>query len=140
MFNQHKKLFIVLLLTFSGLLGFIFSMYRHVNQPSALETPIIQTFHYPAKFVKQLEGDKHAGEKIFKEFCRTCHDKKPLIDINAPRIGDKKIWQQLQRLGMPTLLNMTMRGMGAMPARGGCFECNDAQLKEAIQYILDQSK
>jgi len=37
---------------------------------------------------------------------------------------------------MDTLLKMTIQGVGAMPARGGCFECSDGQLKEAIIYML----
>ncbi|MHB1947481.1 MAG: c-type cytochrome [Gammaproteobacteria bacterium] len=133
------KIMSIVLLAISGLLGFVISLYVHGKRPT--EAPqVIQTFHYPATFVKQLSGDPKAGEKIFKEFCGSCHNKKPLIDIHAPRIGDKKIWQGLQQVGMSTLLNITIKGAGAMPARGGCFECSDEQLRLAIQYILDESK
>ncbi len=141
---MHKNLFdrvlIVIALFLSGALGFSLSLYLHRDNhfvSHSTDVKLMQTFHYPALFVKQLEGDPNAGEKIFKEFCATCHGKPPLIDIKAPRIGDKKIWQALlQAQGMSTLLNMTIKGFGAMPARGGCFECSDEQLRGAIEYMI----
>lgn len=135
-----KKVWVFGILILSGLLGFSISLYRELHQPYTPPVYAIQTFHYPALFVKQLKGDPKAGEKIFKEFCRTCHDKKPLIDVPAPRIGNKKIWEKYQKLGKSLLLELTIKGVGAMPARGGCFECSDEQLAQAIQYMLDESK
>lgn len=141
---MKNKLLIVLVLFVSGLLGFLFSLYHHsesVIPPIELpaDSQVIQTFHYPAIFVKQLQGDPDAGRKIFKEFCAACHAEDPQIDIRAPHIGDKKIWGGLRQLGVPALLKITINGAGAMPARGGCFECSDDQLEMAIRYILDQS-
>ncbi len=99
----------------------------------------METYHYPATFVNQLKGDPEAGKKIFLEFCGACHNENPSVDVNAPRIGDKIKWGAYRDLKMPTLLKLTIQGNGAMPARGGCFECSDAQLEMAIQYILDNS-
>jgi cytochrome c5 len=44
-----------------------------------------------------------------------------------------------RQLGLDILLNITVNGVGAMPARGGCFECSDEQLRTTIRYILDHS-
>lgn len=100
----------------------------------------MRTYHYPALFVKQIANDKNAGEKIFKHFCIACHGNPPMIDMNAPRIGDKKAWGNYQRMGITTLMQMTITGTGAMPARGGCFECSDTELREAVKYILEKNK
>lgn len=127
---------IILLFLFSGLLGFSLSWYIHRPNP---EVPVIETYHYPASFVKQLKGDPLAGKKIFKEFCTTCHGRQPIIDIPAPRIGDQKIWQALDTIGVDNLLKITVTGKGAMPARGGCFECSDDQLRATIVYMLNES-
>jgi cytochrome c5 len=89
--------------------------------------------------VKQLIGDPLAGKKIFREFCASCHDDHPRIDVPAPRLHDQKTWQLRQKMGENSLLQITINGMGAMPARGGCFECSDAQLRETIRYILQES-
>jgi len=141
--KKHRQQQLIIFVFFlSGLLGFIFSLYMHRGSPQQQKTDIeiIQTFHYPALFVKQLEGDPSAGRKIFKEFCAACHDKQPQIDVRAPRIGDQKAWQARRQWGVSTLLKMTINGVGAMPARGGCFECSDEQLQETIQYMLKQNK
>lgn len=142
-YKKSSLVGIVILLLLSGLLGFMVSLYRHhevISTPSSPGVETIQTVHYPASFVRQVRGDPQAGHKIFKEFCAACHDKQPVIAIPAPPIGDAKAWQSRRRLGMPALLKMTINGRGAMPARGGCFECSDKQLQATIQYILNQSK
>lgn len=133
-----KKILMTVVFACSGLCGFLLSWYIH--RPQVHQMQVIDNFHHPVSFVAQLSGDQHAGKQIFKEFCATCHAKKPYINIRAPRIGDKKNWQALKMSGMPTLLKVTIKGAGAMPARGGCFECSDEQLQQAIQYILKHSE
>lgn len=130
-----KYLLIILLLLTSGALGFLLSYYLKKSTEHS-DIPIIQTFHSPISFVENLKGDPQAGRKIFKEFCASCHDKDPIIDLKAPLMGDKKIWIQLNKINNSILLKRTIEGHGAMPARGGCFECSDAQLNEALQYML----
>lgn len=139
MHERNRTLLIIIIFALSGLCGLGLSYYQYGRSTPQNEVRVIQTFHYPTTRLKQLVGDHRAGEKIFKEFCSTCHAIKPVVDIQAPRIGDKKIWHALHRLGIQTLLSMTINGKGAMPARGGCFECSDQQLQETIQYMLDES-
>jgi cytochrome c5 len=123
----------ILLLIASGTLGFIFSLYTH-RTPPAEAVQSVQVVHYPALFVQQLSGDRHAGEKIYKEFCVSCHAKNPIINVKAPRVGVEQDWRSLRP--RKDLLQRTIRGVGAMPARGGCFECSDVQLQLAIDYML----
>lgn len=130
-----KYLFFLILLC-SGIAGFILSLHLNHSQESLNAIPTIETFHSPVSFVTSLKGDPKAGRKIFKEFCGCCHDRDPIINLNAPRIDEKQKWQALKKLGIPSLLKLTVQGNGAMPARGGCFECSDQQLKEAIHYMI----
>ena len=132
--NKNKKIVIILLLLLSGLSGFLLSVYQH-RITSSKEIQTIQVAHYPATFVKQLKGDPNAGEKIFTEFCAACHSSHPFIDVHAPRINDKKTWKVRRQIGIDALMKITIGGAGAMPARGGCFECSDAQLRETIEYM-----
>lgn len=127
-----NKIGIVFVFMISGLCGLALSLHHHRILSST------QT-HNPVALLKQLEGDPLAGEKIFKEFCATCHATNAVINTHAPRIGDKKSWQGLNRIGMPTLLNITKNGVPPMPPRGGCFECSDEQLRLTIQHMLDKS-
>lgn len=109
--------------------------------PSRINSvPVSQVFHNPMSFVQQVGSSPDAGEKIFKEFCTNCHGKTPVIAINAPLIGDREAWRKRRQLGLAILLKMAADGVGAMPARGGCFECSDEQLRKTIEYILNYSK
>src|SRR3990167_10190399 len=108
--DKNKKIFIILLLLLSGLCGFLLSVYQH-RITSSKEIQTIQVAHYPATFVKQLAGDPEAGKKIFTEFCAACHAPVPFIDVNAPRINDKKAWKIRGQTGMKTLMKITTTGV-----------------------------
>jgi cytochrome c5 len=144
--KNFRVIVIISSLILSGLSGFIISFYLHAEdetpRPAGVvgDVQLIETYHYPSTFVNQLKGDPNAGQKIFKQFCTSCHGNPPIIDIKAPRINDKKAWQLRRKMGMSALMKLTTMGVGAMPARGGCFECSDEQLRETIQYILDESQ
>src|SRR5258708_7839461 len=103
---MKAKLIIISILFLSGLLGLSLSLYLHRDTNAKLH--VIQTYHYPAQLVQQLAGDPNAGEKIFKEFCAACHASPPIIDISAPRIGDKKAWEARRRMGIDVLLKLTV--------------------------------
>lgn len=96
----------------------------------------VRQFHHPEQFIKKLQGDKQAGKKIYRQFCQLCHAINPQIDVGAPRIGVSEDWQHRMKQGLNTMLRNIDNGMNAMPARGGCFECSDEQLKAAIKYML----
>lgn len=135
--NYRSILLIIFIFLLSGFLGLLFSLYMHRSAGTSQlsDVQITQTVHYPSRFVDQIKNDPQAGKKIFKEFCASCHASNPNIDVNAPRIGDKKAWKELRKKSEKQLLDLTISGKGAMPARGGCFECSDEQLKQAIRYM-----
>jgi cytochrome c5 len=124
----------VLLLIVSGMLGFVLSLYTHKNPVNENEVQSIEVLHYPTLFVDQLRGDPQAGKKIYKEYCASCHAQNPVLELKAPHIGNENEWRQWRQ--RKDLLQRTIRGVGAMPARGGCFECSDEQLQQAINYMF----
>ena len=136
---MRNKLFIIILFALSGALGFLLSWHQH-REIEKDEIQIVKTVHYPAVFAQQLIGDPDAGRKIYKEFCASCHAAEPIIDAKAPLISDKKEWKKRRKKGMNALMKVTLEGKNAMPARGGCFECSDEQLRQAVQYIVNQSR
>ena len=131
--SRNKLMIIVVLL--SGAAGFSLSLYRHRLPHARLEA---QPYHYPIQFVAQLKNNPHPGKAIFQEYCASCHAAEPLIDVHAPRINDKVAWEARRKRGLTSLLKTTIQGIGAMPARGGCFECSDAQLRAAVYYMINQ--
>ena len=135
----QTKIIVMILLLLSAIAGFVVSMVVHQTNPAPVTPERLRTYHYPISFVEQVKNDPQAGEKIFHAYCATCHGKHPQIPLNAPLIGDSKRWAGIKTMGMKMLLRVTRSGVGAMPARGGCFECEDKQLKQAIAYILKHS-
>lgn len=106
---------------------------------SLLAQPIFAASHHPQDFLKQIAGSKDEGEQIVQHYCSNCHAAKPLIPLGAPRIGDSSDWEPRIKQGIDILFNHTDEGLNAMPARGGCFECSDEQLKLAILAMLPRS-
>lgn len=91
--------------------------------------------HHPQVFLEAIRNRPDEGQQIVQHYCASCHAQKPLISLGAPRIQVKEDWENRLKQGFDTLFNHTDAGMGAMPPRGGCFECTDEQLRKAIQYM-----
>jgi cytochrome c5 len=94
--------------------------------------------HHTEQFLEEMKHDPRATEKIYQQFCANCHAIHPLIPMGAPRVGVIKDWQQRQKKGLSVMLEHTLNGYHLMPARGGCFECSDEQIKMIIDYMLKQ--
>ena len=95
--------------------------------------------HNPQNILKKIRGSENEGAQIVQMFCATCHATKPMISIGAPAIHDETAWRARVKKGLNTLFNHTEEGYGAMPARGGCFECSDEQLYLAIYELIPES-
>ena len=100
------------------------------------ETSSSHQFHHPQAFLDKIKGRKDAGKLIYQQFCELCHAMKPLVNVAAPRIGVNTDWDWRLKQGMNAMIERINLGVRAMPPRGGCFECSDEQLKEAVEYML----
>ena len=58
----------------------------------------------------------------------------------APKFGDKAAWADRAKLGIDALLASSIKGKGGMPPKGMAMAASDAELKAAIQYMLDAAK
>ncbi len=97
--------------------------------------------HHPEDFLASIQNSPDAGEKIYSHFCSSCHAAEPLIPVGAPRVRVAKDWEPyIQGKTVEELVKIIDNGLGAMPPRGGCFECSDKNLKAAIIYMLPQNK
>ena len=70
------------------------------------------------------------GKKVYQQHCASCHD-----SGNAPRIGDKRVWQPLLAQGMPALMRHTLHAPHVK-----CTSCSDGDVIAAIKYMAQQSK
>lgn len=86
------------------------------------------------------------GEKTYKQFCTACHNTGV---AGAPKAGEwgkyiGTVKTELKKAGKPdtdkaikeALVQIAVTGKGAMPAKGTCSTCTNADLQAAIEYML----
>ena len=82
----------------------------------------------------QPQAPVHPGKAIYRQFCFTCH---AAGLAGAPKPGDREAWAPRIAKGRAQLLRSTADGMPpGMPPRGLCMDCTEAQLEDAIDYML----
>lgn len=94
--------------------------------------------HQPSVILADIHASKQVGKGVYDHFCVSCHASKPLIQLGAPRKGIKEDWLwRIKKKGKKGMFKTTEEGIGNMPPRGGCFECSDEDLRQAIAYLLE---
>ena len=78
-----------------------------------------------------------SGEQVVNTVCQTCHGAGL---VGAPKIGDKAAWQPRLAQGVNALQEHAIKGIRAMPPRGGNASLSDAEVSAAVDYMLKQSK
>ena len=75
------------------------------------------------------------GEKIYQGSCQACH---AAGVAGAPKTGDKDAWAPRIAKGNDALLTSVKNGLNAMPPKGACMSCTEAELQAAIAYLVKQ--
>lgn len=81
---------------------------------------------------KQLQ----TGEQVYKMTCAACHDSGA---AGAPKLGDAAAWSARIAAGYDTVLNHAIKGLNAMPAKGGNPDLDDVEVARAVVYLANQS-
>lgn len=68
----------------------------------------------------------------YDKACTFCHASGA---AGAPKFGDAVAWKPRLALGTDKLLLSVKNGKNAMPPKGMCNDCTDADYKALIQYI-----
>tara|TARA_B100001250_G_C19793086_1_gene787455 strand:+ start:683 stop:1156 length:474 start_codon:yes stop_codon:yes gene_type:complete len=77
------------------------------------------------------------GEEVYNSVCQSCHTAGIL---NSPKLGDKTAWQKRLEKGKDVLYANAIKGIGAMPAKGGRPDLSDKLIKLSVDYILESIK
>ncbi|MHC8329700.1 c-type cytochrome [Pseudomonas sp. LB1P83] len=79
-------------------------------------------------------GDAKTPDSVIAKHCNACHGTGLL---NSPKIGDAAAWGDRAKKegGLDGLLAKAISGVNAMPPKGTCADCTDADLKGAIQKM-----
>jgi cytochrome c5 len=76
------------------------------------------------------------GKALYESACQACH----VAGVaGAPKLGDKAAWAPRLAAGIDGLTASVIKGKGAMPPKGGT-SASDAEIKAAVQYMVDASK
>ncbi len=78
-----------------------------------------------------------SGEQVYNSACMACHSTGA---AGAPKVGDQVAWAPRIAQGMDTLLKNASNGIRAMPPKGTCMTCSEADLKAAIEYMTAKSQ
>jgi cytochrome c5 len=98
-------------------------------------TPVATVTAAPAPVAAPVMA-ADAGKKLYESACIACHGSGMM---GAPKFGDKAAWSVRGKVGVDALTASAIKGKNAMPARGGS-QASDAQIKQAVQYLLDAAK
>lgn len=74
------------------------------------------------------------GQALYNQACAVCH----VAGVaGAPKLGDKAGWAARLGLGLDGLTASVVKGKGAMPPKGGAANASEAEIRAAVQFMLD---
>jgi cytochrome c5 len=76
------------------------------------------------------------GPALYGKYCSACHANGA---NDAPVFGDKAAWQKALKGGIDMVMQHAINGFNAMPPMGNCATCSQAQIRAAVQYMIDES-
>lgn len=74
------------------------------------------------------------GAAIYGQVCTACHDTGA---AGAPKRGDAGAWASRLEQGEETLYSHAIEGFNAMPAKGGNPGLSDAEVKAAVDHLIE---
>jgi cytochrome c5 len=91
----------------------------------------------PAAETTTASAGPKSGEEVYNGSCVSCHGTGA---AGAPKMGDKAAWAPRIATGIDALLANATKGLNAMPPKGLCMACSEAELKGAIEYMVSNSQ
>ncbi len=105
----------------------------------AVANPTPSQIKKPSKTVKSvmLGSARLSGKEVYDTTCASCH----LVGIaKAPIFGNKADWKPRIAKGEANLIDSVINGFNIMPPRGGNNHLNDAEIKLAVQHMLQAAR
>ena len=77
------------------------------------------------------------GSKVYQTVCVACHGAGL---VGAPKLGDQAAWKPRLTQGLATLHEHAVKGIRAMPPKGGNPSLSDDDVRAAVDYMASHSK
>ena len=104
-------------------------VYRVGDDVPVAEAPVVAT------------SGTRGGEEVYSTKCAMCH---AAGIAGAPKAGDSAAWADRIAQGESVLFEHAIKGFqgsgGFMPAKGGCSDCSDDEVKDAVKHIIEISQ
>lgn len=81
-------------------------------------------------------GGGLSGQQVYDQFCFLCH---ATGVSQAPLFGDLEQWQPRIDKGVDALVATSLEGFNLMPPMGACMSCSEAEMRGAVQYMIDNA-
>ena len=96
-----------------------------VGQPCAEVSPVAE---------QSDQTGPRSGSEIFAKHCTVCHS---TGIAGAPKKGDTVAWnERLKKEGsFNKLVTQAIKGLGAMPPKGTCADCDEEEIGNALEYM-----
>lgn len=114
--------------------------FREPAAPAPAAQPAIrQAAQMPAQGSAPVAAPaaKADGRKVYESTCIACHGTGV---ANAPKFGDRKAWAPHLAHGVAQLQENALKGVRAMPPRGGNLTLSDVEVKAAVDYMVGAVK
>ena len=104
--------------------------------PKAADGPVVAMV-IPTSAPAGAAAKPAGGEAIYQSACAACH---AAGVAGAPKTGDKAGWSARIAKGKATLYDHAIKGLNAMPAKGGNPALSDGDVKAAVDYLMAKAK
>ena len=95
-------------------------------------TPVAQTKEQAAAGSTTASD---SGKAVYQNTCAACHETGV---SGAPKTGVKTAWDGRIAKGKDQLVQSVINGMGAMPPKAGNPSLSEAEIRAAVNYLVDQ--
>ena len=82
-----------------------------------------------------VSQDNFDAAAAYQQSCFACHASGA---AGAPLLGDADAWAVRTEKGMEAVMRTVINGFNAMPAKGMCMDCSDADLKAIVDFMIAQ--
>jgi cytochrome c5 len=76
------------------------------------------------------------GPQVYNATCFACHT--PPGVAGAPALGDAAAWGPRIAQGRDMVIQHSLQGLNAMPAKGGRIDLSDDEIIATVDYMLEQ--
>jgi len=77
-----------------------------------------------------------SGEQVYSQVCKTCHEGGL---AGAHKVGDKAAWAKVIAQGLGPTVDHAIKGIRAMPAKGGNPDFENIEIERAVIFMVNKS-